>query len=199
MGGDEIKYKGIDLGAGGDDSVILTRVGRKIIDIRAMNTADTMDLVDWIDHDLDEDEWDELYIDEMGVGKGVVDRLMQKRPDAYKIRPVKVGENPQNTEVYHRKRDEIFWWMRQDFEDRQISIPYDPQLIAELTTLKYEINPKGQIQVEAKKEMRRRGLLSPNRADALAMTYVGGRDCYKKPLDSQVRKSKKKPLNWKVI
>jgi hypothetical protein len=49
----------------------------------------------------------------------------------------------------------------------------DDETIAELTTPTYTILSSGLIQVERKEDMKKRGVKSPNRADALALTFAG--------------------------
>lgn len=52
-----------------------------------------------------------------------------------------------------------------------ISIPNDAQLIAELSTPKVEYTDKGKIRVESKKQLRSRGVKSPDKAEALVLLF----------------------------
>ena len=52
------------------------------------------------------------------------------------------------------------------------SIPSDRSLKADLTAPAMKINSSGAIQLEGKKEMKARGLASPDAADALAVTFA---------------------------
>lgn len=52
------------------------------------------------------------------------------------------------------------------------AIPYDPDLRAQLLAPKYALNNKGKIQLETKEDMMRRGVASPDKADALALTFA---------------------------
>jgi hypothetical protein len=52
--------------------------------------------------------------------------------------------------------------------------PDDDQLAKQLGNIKWKMTSKGQIAVETKDEMRKRGLPSPDRADALV--YLGAWD-----------------------
>jgi len=49
----------------------------------------------------------------------------------------------------------------------------DDLLMAELVEPTAEPNSAGRWQIESKKEMKRRGVKSPNRADAFVMTFAG--------------------------
>ena len=52
------------------------------------------------------------------------------------------------------------------------SIPNDPELRAQLVGLTYTYNLRGEVQLEKKEDMVKRGLESPDRADALALTFA---------------------------
>ena len=51
------------------------------------------------------------------------------------------------------------------------SIPNDPDLMAELTALRYGFKG-GELLIESKDEAKRRGVKSPDRADSLALTFA---------------------------
>ena len=51
-------------------------------------------------------------------------------------------------------------------------LPDDPELAADLTGVEYGFNAKGEIQLEKKDDMKKRGLASPDIADALALTFA---------------------------
>ena len=46
----------------------------------------------------------------------------------------------------------------------------------QLAELQYTIDSKGKIKIESKDEMRRRGILSPDKADALALAFKSHRE-----------------------
>lgn len=89
-------------------------------------------------------------------------------------------------ETFYNLRAEIWWKMRLCFERTYefregikehpltslISIPLHTQLIAELSTPLHYTTETGLIIVESKKMMARRGVKSPDFADALAYTYA---------------------------
>jgi hypothetical protein len=59
------------------------------------------------------------------------------------------------------------------FERGEIDIdPNDDVLAKQLVSIKYKLTSRGQIQVETKDEMRKRGVPSPDRADALVYSFV---------------------------
>jgi hypothetical protein len=50
--------------------------------------------------------------------------------------------------------------------------PLDEELAAQLGALRWHRDSKGRIVIESKDEMRKRGLPSPDRADAMSMTFA---------------------------
>lgn len=70
-------------------------------------------------------------------------------------------------------RAEQWWKLRVKFENGEIDLdPDDEDLSAELMTLKWWINSSGQIQLESKEDMKKRGLPSPDHGDAVMMSTV---------------------------
>lgn len=64
----------------------------------------------------------------------------------------------------------LMWGMvRKLLKERALSIWNDEKLIAQLSNRKYKVNSKGKIELEKKEEMKKRGLTSPDIADALAL------------------------------
>ena len=56
-------------------------------------------------------------------------------------------------------------------QDVQIEIPYDEEMIKQLSVRKYHMTSKGKIQLESKEEMKKRGLESPDTADSLSLAF----------------------------
>lgn len=159
---------GVDVGAGGDKSIILHRRGGKVERIVEHNTKNTMELVGWICMEIEEFSPDGIYVDLIGLGNGVFNRL---RELGHRVYPVDVRNNAKDKHRFVRLRDELWWKMREQFENGSIGIINDDELIGELSTIKYEPLSDGRIKVEGKKELKVRGLKSPNKADALMLTY----------------------------
>lgn len=159
---------GVDVGAGGDKSVILHRRGSKVEKITTHNTKNTMELVGWIAKEAAEFRPAAIFIDPIGVGKGAYDRLAELD---FNVFPVDVRTKARKPK-FRRLRDELWWATREHFEKGLISLPEDAdQLIKELSNIKYKVESDGSIKIESKSEMRRRNLGSPDEADALCMTY----------------------------
>jgi hypothetical protein len=64
--------------------------------------------------------------------------------------------------------------LRELFEQGEIDIdPDDDKLAAQLGSIKWGIDSRGRIKIESKDDMRKRCLLSPDRADAMAIGFAG--------------------------
>ncbi len=116
--------------------------------------------------------WTEIVVDEDGVGGGVIDRLREQDVDVVGFRGGLPAYDPT---TYFDRRSELYWMLRQEFEAGEIDIDeLDDVLAAQLGNIKWTVDSKGRIKVETKKEMRKRGVPSPDRADAVMMTL---QDC----------------------
>ena len=157
---------GVDVGAGGDKSVITVYQGGKMHELERHNTKDTMELVGWVVQKFDAWEAKAVMIDVIGVGKGVYDRLKEAEVKAH---AVDVRRSPRNDERFHKLRDELWWRLRERFEKGTISIIKDQDLIDQLGAIKYKPDSTGKIKVESKDEYKKRGMGSPDEADSLML------------------------------
>ena len=106
-------------------------------------------------------------IDEGGLGAGVVDRLKEQR---YKVRGVNFGSKASKQLMYGNKRAEMWGAMREWLKDA--SIPDDRFLKTDLIGPRTKPDSKGTLFLESKKDMKSRGLASPDAADAIALTFA---------------------------
>ncbi len=153
---------------GSDRSVILRRRGDSVEDIRVLRQMDTMQVAGWVAAAIRECSPSQVYVDEIGVGAGVVDRL---RELGHPVRGVNVARKARQSRAFANLRAEGYWTLRERFATGRISIPDDSQLIGELAALRYSYESDGQMKLESKDEMRKRGLPSPDKADALMLAF----------------------------
>lgn len=162
---------GVDVARYGDDeSVIRMRKGRdaRTWPVFRYKGLSTMALSDNVAGLIDKYNPDAVFVDGGGVGGGVIDRLHQM---GYRVTEVQSGEGAEDSEKYLNKRVEMWGRMREWLT--QGCIDNDDQLIDDITGPEYAIHPKGQIKLETKEQMKKRGLASPNDGDALAHTFAG--------------------------
>jgi hypothetical protein len=169
---------------GADATVIAVRQGRDLNAIKRYRGDDTMEIVGRVIEAIEEYNPALVVIDEGGLGAGVVDRLKEQR---YKIKGVNFGNKSVKPIMYGNKRAEM-WGLMRDWL-KTASIPADKLLKSDLTSPKMKPDSKGTIFLEGKKEMKARGLASPDAADAIAVTFaypVGSRT---PTVDKQPRRS----------
>jgi len=153
--------------SGSDSTVIVARQGRDIIAIKRYKGEDTMTTVGRVIDAIEEFNPVFTVIDEGGLGYGILDRLKEQR---YKVRGVNFGWKAKNPVMWGNKRAELWGNMREWL--REGHIPNDRQLKTDLTGPTQKPNSSGTIFLEGKKEMKARGLASPDAADALAVTFA---------------------------
>jgi hypothetical protein len=159
---------GVDPARGGADStVILVRQGRDIISIKRYQGEDTMSIVGRVIEAIEEFKPVMTVIDEGGLGYGILDRLTEQR---YKVRGVNFGSRAKNSIMWGNKRAEMWGAMREWL--KTASIPEDRKLKSDLTGPMKKPNSSGTIFLEGKKEMKARGMASPDAADALCVTFA---------------------------
>ena len=152
---------------GSDATVIAVRRGRDIIALKRHRGADTMEVAGYVIDAIEEYKPALVCIDEGGLGAGVVDRLKEQR---YKVRGVNFGNKAQKQIMYGNKRAEMWGAMREWLRDA--SIPDDRFLKTDLIGPMTKPDSKGTLFLESKKDMKSRGLASPDAADAIALTFA---------------------------
>lgn len=170
---------GLDVARFGDDSTCLAkrRGNHQIAVCREWYGKDTMQTVGLI-----KSEWDKtlaterpssINVDVIGIGAGVVDRLKELKLPVYGVNVAEsAAVNSGDDEKYNRLRDELWFAGRKWLQTMDCHLLDDEDLIGELTTPKYSILSNGNIKVEGKDELKKRGVASPNRADAWLLTFA---------------------------
>ena len=163
---------GVDVARYGDNkTVYLVRQGRNVLHIVKRPKVDTMEAAYQVAALTD--DWEganpRIFVDSIGVGAGVADRL---REMGYDVVDVNVSERAAMGEKFMNLRSELWWKVREWFENANPWIPMDDELIAQLSTVKFRVTPAGKIRIESKEEMRSRGVESPDVADALMLTFM---------------------------
>ena len=164
-------YIGVDVARFGEDkSVLIARQGQRVIARKSLGREmDTMRVAGeaaMMARDLNAEA---IFVDENGVGGGVCDRLKETGAPVY---GVQFGRRAPHPTRFANLRSEIFWELRRLMNDRLIALPNDETLAAQLLSLRYDVSSSGQVKLESKRETRKRGIPSPDRADALALAFM---------------------------
>lgn len=194
-------YIGVDVARYGDDeTVIAPRIGGKVFELRGFNRQSTTETTGRVI------ETCRMYIeqyrqindiiirvDDDGVGGGVTDGLKEffdynPFPVQVQIVPMGNGRKAEDDEHYENRGTEMWAAIRDFLTDNlsaymqgnppEIQLPNDEKLISQLTTRKYRMTSKGRIALERKEDMKKRGLDSPDRADAVALAFAPEKEMY---------------------
>ena len=165
---------GLDVARFGTDCTALCkRQGPVVTEIRSWRGLDLMQTVGRVVAEYEalspSNRPREILVDSIGIGSGVVDRLRELE---LPVRGINVAESPSMKETYTNLRSELWFKTKAWLEDRSCKLPPNDQLIAELTSIRYSFTSSGKMKAEGKDEMRRRGLSSPDLADALCLTMA---------------------------
>ncbi len=153
---------------GSDNSVILRRRGLRIEEILTFNGMDTMQLVGWIVAAIREFQPLQTCIDEVGVGGGVVDRL---REQGYGVRgfngPMPLARETSSPTCGPRATGACGTCLPPE------KLPFPRPAVDRRVSL-HPLRPRqqGHIKIDSKDEMRKRGIPSPDKADALMLAFV---------------------------
>jgi len=176
---DEPIYLGVDVARYGEDaSIILPRRGNVISPWEEFHGLNTISLGGFILQSFQEMEAQGIAIDEIGVGAGVTDWLMKHNLRG--LFGINVANMSSDITRYDRLRDELWVMVKEKCLAAKYSFPdimragdtlsLGRQLANELSSPTYDFNVNGGIKVESKKQMRARGIASPNIADALCLS-----------------------------
>lgn len=163
---------GVDVARFGDDaSVIAVRLGNKVerlIEFKKLDTVEVTNEVEQVFRDY-EKVCDIVAVDAVGIGAGVADMLRNRSVPAVDIES---GERAYQINRFKNKRTEMWYKGRELFRTGDITIPDDDKLIGELSTIRYTFDPTGKYVLETKDELKKRGLDSPNKADAVMYAFA---------------------------
>jgi hypothetical protein len=189
-------HLGVDVARFGDDeTVIAPRIGMKVFPLQCFNKQDTMTTVGCIVAKGKQEQtrdpnlrFVEIKVDDSGVGGGVTDRLkeviLEEQLTGWRVIPVNNGSKPtDDSEEHYENRGTEAWAILRDLlqetfskhmqgEQVDIELPSDERLVTQLTQRKYRMTSKGKIALERKEDMKKRGLDSPDRADAVILSFV---------------------------
>lgn len=156
---------------GKDRTSIIRRCGRDAHDIEYYSGKDTMEVAGICANILRSEVVDRMFIDIGGLGAGVVDRLRELGYGA-KVAGINFGERALKSERYNNKRSEIWGEMAKWFKEGGCSIPDSDELHSDLIGPSYGYDSSGRMKLESKDDMMKRGVRSPDGADALALTFA---------------------------
>lgn len=163
------KRMGVDIARFGNDrSVIVVRHMDRVIKKVLIRGQDLMSLAGQVIK-VARDEYikgENIYLDVIGYGAGVVDRLLEQ---GWSVNGVNVAEKADDNEHYANTRAELYNRVKDWLRTGQLLRDDD---FYELSAIKYKFTSTGKMLMESKDDMKKRGLDSPDVADALMLTFA---------------------------
>lgn len=134
------------------------------------------------------DDWRPVYIDATGLGWGVFDPLAHR---GYPVHAFQGGERAHDPTRFADITSEAWWALREGMKDREVDLdPDDEVLAAQLQSRRWKEDPRRRIKIETKDEMAKRGIKSPDRADAVVLAWFKG---YRMPDPEALEQSADEP------
>lgn len=152
---------------GGDRIVFWKRKGLQTKDYKVYQKLRTPDTCDLLEQFVDFNKEVEIRIDDTGVGGGVTDEMMKR---GYNVVAINFGGTPIDKDKYPNWISEAWFYLSTILSD--IQLPFNSDLLMELTTRQWQQDNKGKRKVESKDDYKKRGFRSPDLADACIICYA---------------------------
>jgi hypothetical protein len=171
---------GIDVARFGDDRTeIIFRRGRVLLNIITLAKLDVAQVAARARQEIlaYNEQPEQIAVDTIGIGAGVADILRGWYPDRHDkksqrrvevVVDVNASERMSNGLDYNLR---AFMWREMREWLKTASIPNDQDLRTDLTALRYNFRG-GELLLESKDDAKKRGVKSPDKADALALTFA---------------------------
>lgn len=165
---------GVDPALGEKDKfAIIRRRGRLAYKLERHTNHNTMQIAGVIRKIIEQERPSKVYVDCIGIGAGVVDRLLEM--GFTQVEGINSARQASERFKFANKRAEMWSEMREWLNgELPVQIPDSDVLHADLCGLGYKWTSNGQLIIERKEDLKKRGLGSPDTADALALTFAGG-------------------------
>lgn len=159
---------------GDDETVMMARQHRRVYEHQAFRGLSVVEVANHLcamaDHYKEKTgKRPKLFIDDVGVGGGVVDICVTR---GYDVVPVNAGAAANDSEKYYNKRAEMYGEARDFLKDGVQFDTWNNALEDQLTAIEYRITNKQQLALEKKDDMKARGLSSPDHADCFVMGFA---------------------------
>lgn len=156
---------------GSDRTAIIRRQGRVAYGLETYKGIDTMQCAGYVLKIIREENPQKVMIDIGGLGAGIYDRLVEL---GYrdKVVAVNFGEKAYDFDRYINKRAEMWSKLKQWLVDYPCELPDSEELAIDICSPQYSYDSKSRVQIEKKEDMAKRGVKSPDCADALCLTFA---------------------------
>lgn len=162
-----VEEVGADIARMGNDRIVFwKRKGLVTIKTAEFNKLRTTETCDQLEQFVEFNKEILIKVDDTGVGGGVTDEMMKR---GYNIMAINFGGEPVDKDKYQNWISEAWFYMAEIMPT--IDLPFDSDLLMELSTRQWKQDTKGRRNVESKSEYKKRGFRSPDMADACIICY----------------------------
>jgi len=168
--GEEAKL-GCDIAGGGDYNVYVIRYPTYAFVVAFNRSNDTMVNVSEIlrIQEMYNIRDENIFIDDIGIGRGVVDRLKEKEHNVIGV----TAGNASRDKRFKIIKSEMYWALGQWVKDPENYLSVD-QRWDQLTWIKYKVDSDSKVKTEPKADLKKRTGKSPDFAEALMLTFYTG-------------------------
>ena len=160
---------GIDVaGPGEDETTLFLRQGRNVLLQKAYPEADPTGRV-LADLMPFRDRIENLNIDADGIGYYFAKTI---ESNGYKVTFCHAGWAAIDTDQFFNWKAEMYWGFRMRCQAGDIAGLKDSVTSGQLTTIRWNNNPRGQTVIESKEDARKRGVKSPDRAEGAMLAFA---------------------------
>lgn len=159
-----------DPSLGGDDCPIQTIENGKIAEEKILHERDPMKIAGELVVTMNQARTPYLAIDYSGgLGEAIAARVREVKPSAI-VYSLNSAESASNEERFSNLRAEMWWYVMEQIFDKKIPYPEDEELRRQLSSVRFKVvGSNGKIQLEDKKETKKRLGRSPDEADAFVI------------------------------
>jgi phage terminase large subunit len=164
---------GLDIArAGNDKTVFCFRKGRLVVKFNVVKGYDTVEVADLLTSYIKDYKPAKVFLDLGNSGAGVYD-ILNSRGYSKIVKGVNFGAKAIQSDRYKNKRAEMWDGVRKWLDqDLPVQLPNDDDLLEELSGVERVKVAQDQLQLEDKEEFKKRIGRSPDKADALALTFA---------------------------
>jgi phage terminase large subunit len=131
-----------------------------------------------------------VNVDANGIGYGMALHLADLH---FPVRFVNVREAANDKERFRNQKAEFYWGLRERYEAGDVGGQVSEKTVQQLSSIRWGTNARGQVEIETKDDAAKRGVESPDRAEAVMLCFApsGGA-----PLATGLSEDEYTPTNW---
>lgn len=163
---------GVDVARFGDDSTVFAyRKGRQAFKMDCYRKLDTVELANIIHAKVKQMNPAKVFVDIGASGAGVFDILVDRGLGKV-VKGINFGSKAILNDRYINKRAEMWGELNEWLKGGNVQLPKDEELVSELCAVGKKYDGMGRLGLESKEDVKARLMRSPDRADALCLTFA---------------------------